>query len=320
MNMNRNILSIFTFIFFLLSCDKDDTNPLIMVNQESYPLPGDQFFPEGIAYNSRTGIFYTGSSTNGDIVQVNVTNGETRFFANGGKQNRASATGMKIDAKNRLWVCGGADNKIQVLNLDGTLIKSWDTKALFNSGFINDCAVDANFIYFTDSQVRKIYRAAVSGTQPGEVEEWFSFTDAQIPYTPGFNANGIVLTPDGKYIIIVLSSSGKLYRIERATKNTAEITLNTPVTAGDGMWLEGTKLYVSRNTTGLIFPVTLQGDYTSGIVGNGFGTNLLFNTTIAKAGNYFLVVNGQLNRRPSATNPNPPAPSLPFTVSRVTIP
>ncbi len=109
-----------------------------MVNQESYALPGDQFFPEGIAYNNKTGIFYTGSSTNGDIVQVNVTTGETSYFSLGAKNNRNSATGMKIDNKNRLWVCGGADNKIQVLSLDGTLIRSWGTKALFNSGFIND--------------------------------------------------------------------------------------------------------------------------------------------------------------------------------------
>ncbi|HSU49219.1 MAG TPA: hypothetical protein VLJ41_01455, partial [Segetibacter sp.] len=93
------------------------------------------------------------------------------------------------------------------------------------------------------------------------------------------------------------------------------ITLNTPVTSGDGMHLDGNTLYVSRNATNLIFPVTLNQDYTRGTVGNGFGTNLLFNTTIAKAGNYFLVVNGQLNLRGSTT-----PPILPFTVSRVTIP
>jgi hypothetical protein len=127
-----------------------------------------------------------------------------------------------------------------------------------------------------------------------------------------------VATPDNKYLIIVISSSGKLFRIDKATKAITEIVLNTPVTSGDGLYLEGSILYVSRNATNLIFPVTLNADYSQGTVGTGFGTNLLFNTTIAKAGNYFLVVNGQLNRRGNATTP--PSPVLPFTVSRVAIP
>jgi len=301
----------------LLSCEKQKP---AKVNQEVYPIPGEQFFPEGIAYDKFAGIFYTGSTTNGDIVKVNVKTGATSLFAAGAKQDRRSCTGMKLDHKKRLWVCGGEENKVHVLNQDGERIKTWDLKALYNSGFINDCALDNQHIYFTDSRVQKIYRANVNTMQPGNVEDWFSFTDQQIPYTTGFNANGIVLTPEGKYIIIVVSNSGKLYRIDKTTKAVIEIVLNAPVTAGDGLWLDGNVLYVSRNITNKIFPVTLSNDYTSGTVGNGFGDNLLFNTTMAKAGNYFLVVNGQLNRRPSPTNPNPSPPVLPFTVSRVSIP
>ncbi len=130
----------------------------------------------------------------------------------------------------------------------------------------------------------------------------------------GTNANGIVSTPDNKYLIIVISTSGKLFRIDKATKAISEITLNTPVPAGDGLYLEGNTLYVSRNTTNLIFPVALNADFSQGTVGAGFGTNLLGNTTIAKAGAYFLVVNGQLSKRGTGTQ------VLPFSVSRITIP
>jgi hypothetical protein len=77
---------------------------------------------------------------------------------------------------------------------------------------------------------------------------------------------------------------------------------------------------VSRNTTGQIFPVQLDNAFTQGTVGAGFGTNLQLNTTIARADKYFLVVNSQLNLRPSGTMPSPAAPTLPFTVSRVAIP
>jgi len=312
----KKILFTVLILSALVSCSKEDDE--ISVSRESYVIPGDTFFPEGIAYHENSNLFFTGSVTNGDIVSVDVQNGEATLFATGSEQNRAAATGLKLDRMDRLWVCGGASNTIQVLNMNGMLLKSWDTKTLFNSGFINDCIYDDTHIYFTDSQVRKIYRTRVTAASPGDLEEWLTFTDAQIPYTSGTNANGIVNTPDNKYLIMVVSTSGKLYRVEKTTKAITEITLNTPVTAGDGLYLMNNILYVSRNATNQIFPVTLNADYTQGTVGNGFGSNLIFNTTMDRAGDNFLVVNGQLNRRGSATTPGNPV--LPFTVSRVAIP
>jgi Cu-Zn family superoxide dismutase len=303
---------------FIISCEKEKP---VEVTQESYPLPGERFFPEGIAYDPHAGTFYTGSTVTGDIVKVNVKTGATELFAGGSKQGRSFCTGMKLDRKDRLWVCGGEEAKVQLLNKHGELIKNWDLKTLFNAGFINDCIISNQYIYFTDSRVQKIYRADVSKNEPGNIEEWLTFTNQQIPYAAtGVNANGIEATPDGKYLIVVISNSGKLYRIDISTKVIDEITLNSPITSGDGLWLDGKTLYVSRNALNKVFPVILNSTYTTGIVGEGFGENLLFNTTIAKAGKFLLVVNGQLNRRPNPNNPNPPAPVLPFTVSRVPIP
>jgi sugar lactone lactonase YvrE len=315
--MSHKLASLALVLSFLLACSKPDP---VKIKQEVYPIPGNTFFPEGIAYSAQAGVFFTGSTTNGDVVQVDVETGLTELFASGPKQGRGDCRGMKVDSKDRLWICGGEENKVHVLDAQGMLLRSWDLKALYNSGFINDCAADEQYIYFTDSRVQKIYRAKTSGGEPGMVEDWLNFTNQQIPYGTGFNANGIVLTPDGKYIIIVVSNTGKLYRIDRSSKAIIEIIINTPVTAGDGLWLVGETLYVSRNATNKIFPVKLYDDYSRGIVGVEFGDNLMFNTTIAKAGNYFLVVNSQLNKRPSATNPAPPPVDLPFTISRVAIP
>ncbi|WP_128547361.1 Vgb family protein [Larkinella soli] len=314
--MNRILSSVLLLAALCNACTLDDHVDGIEVRQASYTLPGNTFFPEGIAYDPKQGVFYTGSVANGDIVKVDVQTGAGSLFAPGAAQGRTAATGLKLDAKGRLWVCGGATNKIYVLNPDGSLLKSWDLASFSPTGFINDCILDENYVYFTDSQNQQIYRTDVAASTPGDIERWLTFTNAQIPYTsPGVNANGIELTPDSKYLILVVSSSGKLYRIDTASKAISEITLNTPVNSGDGLWLENNILYVSRNATNLIFPVTLSNDYLNGTVGAGFGENLLFNTTLAKAGNYFLVVNGQLNRR---SGPTPPV--LPFTVSRVAIP
>jgi Cu-Zn family superoxide dismutase len=308
----KKLLFTLLILPFLFSCGKEDDT--VSVAQESYILPGNTFFPEGIAYHQKSGTFFTGSVSNGDILRVNVETGAAILFATGSQQNRAAATGLKLDQRERLWVCGGGSNTVQVLDLNGMLLKSWNTNTLFGSGFINDCVTDGTHIYFTDSQVRKIYRTSVTTATPGDLEEWLTFTDAQIPYGTGINANGIVNTPDNKYLIVVISNSGKLFRIEKASKAITEINLNTPVTAGDGLYLMGNVLYVSRNALNQIFPVTLNANYTQGTVGAGFGNNLLFNTTLDKAGDYFLVVNGQLNRRATGN------PVLPFTVSRVAIP
>jgi sugar lactone lactonase YvrE len=215
----KNTLLIALFSTALVfSCSKDDDDDHKPIAKESYPLPGDTLFPEGIVYQQSSGKFYTGSVTSGDILKVDVKTGDVRTFATGSAQGRKAATGLKLDNQGRLWVCGGADNKVQVLSTDGSLLKSWNTQALFGSGFINDCIIDTDFVYFTDSRVKKIYRTSVKG-DPADLEEWLTFTDAQIPYTPtGVNANGIAITPDNKYLIIVVSSSGKLYRIDKITK------------------------------------------------------------------------------------------------------
>jgi sugar lactone lactonase YvrE len=310
--MKLKLLLPFLAISCCLSCQKDD---LVKVKQDSYVLPGDRFFPEGIALNSRAGVFYTGSTISGDVVQVNLETGMSDLFSAGPKNGRTFVTGMKLDSRGRLWICGGPTGIIQVLDKNGNVIKSWDAKALFGAGFINDCVISDGYIYFTDSQVQKIYRAKVSDDQPGDLEEWLLFTNQQIPYVTGTNANGIEVTPDGKYLIVVISSSGKLYRITRSDKSISEIILNTPVPSGDGLYLDGNTLYVSRNATNLVFPVTLSAAVSQGTVGAGFGQNLNFNTTLVKAGKYLLVVNGQLNRRGGT-----PPPVLPFTVSRVEIP
>ncbi|PMD92536.1 hypothetical protein BWI97_20870 [Siphonobacter sp. BAB-5405] len=315
MNRYSALLGIF-FVVLVAACVKDHIEGPIRVSLERYPIPGDNFFPEGIAYDSTTGFFYVGSIGTGDILKVNVQTGATSLFSSGAVANRPTCNGLKLDAKGRLWVCGGTQNKIQVLNPDGSLLKNWDLASFAATGFVNDMILGDRYAYFTDSQNQHLYRIDVSTNQPGDVEKWLTFTQDQIPFAAtGVNANGIELTDDQKYLILVVSTSGKLYRIDTATKAISEIQLNTPVMAGDGLWLEHHTLYVSRNAVNQLFPVTLSSDYLQGTVGAGFGQNLLFNTTMAKAGPYFLVVNGQLNRRMGST-----PPVLPFTVSRVNIP
>ena len=60
-----------------------------------------------------------------------------------------------------------------------------------------------------------------------------------------FNANGIEATPDGRWLIVVNSTTGKLYRVDPQTGTAKEIDLGgARVVEGDGVRLVGKTLYV----------------------------------------------------------------------------
>ncbi|HYE56211.1 MAG TPA: hypothetical protein VD996_15285 [Chitinophagaceae bacterium] len=312
----RSLILLSSILLLLSACKKNNDHNHFNIAKESYPLPIDTLFPEGIAYNTSTGHFYTGSTTSGDIIQVNVETGAANIWASGKTQGRRAATGLKLDQHNHLWICGGDEGKVSVVDENGTLLKMWDLKSMFGAGFVNDCISDGVYMYFTDSRVQKIYRATIAET-PSVIEEWLSFNNEQIPYDPSptaINANGIEITQDKSYLLVVVSSSGKLYRIALSHKTINEIPLNGSLTSGDGLVLNDRQLYVSRNALNTIVPVNLTVNYDGGSIGAGFGNDLNFNTTMVKVDRYLLTVNGQLNKRATRTQ------SLPFTVSRVTIP
>jgi sugar lactone lactonase YvrE len=60
-----------------------------------------------------------------------------------------------------------------------------------------------------------------------------------------FNANGIEATSDGRWLIVVNSTTGKLYRVDPQTGTAKEIDLGgARVLEGDGVRLVGKTLYV----------------------------------------------------------------------------
>lgn len=50
----------------------------------NYPLPGPQDFPEGVAYDAKRGLLFTGSAASGDIYAINAQTGATSLFSRGG--------------------------------------------------------------------------------------------------------------------------------------------------------------------------------------------------------------------------------------------
>src|SRR5205823_14881235 len=75
---------------------------------DSYVIPGDNVFPEGIAYQPTTGNFFVSSTTDGTIFRGNVRDSQAEPFLPGGDDGRTSATGMKVDDHGRLFISGAA--------------------------------------------------------------------------------------------------------------------------------------------------------------------------------------------------------------------
>jgi Cu-Zn family superoxide dismutase len=277
----------------------------------SYALPGEQVFPEGVAYNEASGKFYVGSTTDGTLYEGDLTSGEVMVFSEGGADGRTTAIGMKVDSNGNLWVAGGGTGQMFVYNTAaGNLVTRYTTPAVEQT-FINDVAITPDgSAYFTDSFRPVLFK--ISDMMGGEAESWLDFTGTVLEYGEGFNLNGIAASPDGRYLVVVHSSMGNLYRIDTETKEVIQVdTGGAELTAGDGILLVGNTLYVTRNQFGEIVPVRMSEDFSVGTAGDPItDPSLIFPTTIAQAGDSLLVVNSQFNNRGGT-------PELPFTVSRL---
>jgi Cu-Zn family superoxide dismutase len=286
-----------------------------------YALPGDEVYPEGVAYRPETGEFFVGSTTDGTVFRGNVgePGAEAEVFLEPGEDGRTAATGMKVDPEGRLFVAGGDTGQLFVYDTStGQALAGFRIQPEDEVTFVNDVALGPDgSAYFTDSMNPSLYRLFPYGEGGYGFEPFLDLEDTPIEYGEGINLNGIAATEDGRYLITVQSNTGNLYRIDTRSKEVMQVDLGGErLENGDGILLDGRTLYVVRNRQGLIFPVRLAQDFASGEVGEGFtDPSLAYPTTIVAYDGRLLVVNSQFGRRQSGEEPE-----LPFAVSSLEIP
>jgi len=282
-----------------------------------YTLPGSAVFPEGIAYQPSSGAYFVSSTTDGSILRGTLRDSAATVFLPAGGDGRTTATGLKVDSRGRLFVSGGSTGQMFVYDaITGGLLGKVSNG--LTPTFINDVAVtSAGDAYFTDSMNPILFKVAADASGQYTLESWLDFTGTALTYQTGFNLNGIAASEDSKYLIVVQSNTGKLFRIEIATKAVTEINLGgATVTNGDGILLNGKTLYVARNQQGLIVKLQLSDDLTSGsVVSSTTDPLLAYPTTLAWADGRLLVVNSQFNKRGPGLQP-----TLPFTIASIPAP
>ena len=255
------------------------------------------FQPEGIAIKGTT--FYTGSlgGVQG-VYRGDLRTGEGAPFIAG---NGGPFVGMKVDNTGRLWIAGGPSGRGYAYDTTtGALLATFQFATA--PTFVNDVIVTKDAAWFTDSQRPQLYRVAIG---PDGAIGGFTTVDltGKIQVAAGFNLNGIAATPDGSTLIVVNSTTGKLYTIDTATFATHEINLGgVTVTNGDGILLHGRTLYVVRNRMNQIAVIRLAPDLRSGTIVDVI-TSTAFDvpTTIARHGNALYAVNARFGTTSPST-------------------
>ncbi len=283
-------------------------------------IPGPAVYPEGIA--AKGAWIYTGGSQDGTIYRAPRRGTTAEILAAPGVDGRTAAIGMKIDKNGHLLVAGGPTGTVFVLDrtTGATLGKftrpvggAYDAN---DPTFLNDIVVAKNGdAYVTDSFSAVIYWISASALAApvigGILEEWLLLAGSPIVYQNGFNLNGIVAKKN-KYLLTVQFNTGKLFRINIATRQITEVTVNgTTLTGGDGMILHGERLYVVHQ--GVVDVLKLKNNLRSAKLRQTI-TSPTFDspTTAALHKGRLYVVNSQFGKLFASP---PVAPTLPFTVS-----
>ena len=222
-----------------------------------FPLP-DGWLPEGIAIGSKP-YAYMGSRANGGIYRTDLRTGEGKVLYAGATGQ--VAVGLKLDRDGLLYVAGSTGVARVHDSRTGEVLTTFQlTEA--TGHFINDVTLLGDRAWFTDSRAAALY--GVPRGRDGEVRtlpltgDWVQTPDVN-------NANGIVSTPDGRGLIVVSSTPGKLYNVSLKTGYATEMALvgADTVVNGDGLWRTGRTLYVIQNRLNLISVFDLDAKVTT---------------------------------------------------------
>lgn len=264
--------------------------------------------PEGIAIGNGT-TFYVGSIPTGAVYRGDLRTGQGSTLV-AGVTGRA-AIGMEHD-RGRLFVAGGGTGKGFVYNArTGALIRELQLATVGGATFVNDVVVTRRAAFFTDSNRAVLYRLPLTQNgAPGRAAQALPLT-GDFALQAGFNLNGIDATANGKTLVVVQSVAGKLFRVNPATGRTTLIDLGAAtVSNGDGLLLDGRRLYVVQNRDNRISVVTLSKNMASGRISRTI-TDSDFDvpTTVDRHGNRLYAVNARFG--------TPAGPSTTYSVVQV---
>ena len=259
---------------------------------ELVPLP-DGFQPEGIAVGAGT-AFFVGSIPTGAVYRGDLRTGMGDVLV---PPSDRAAIGLDADRRGRLFVAGGPLGQAFVYDArTGASLAAYELAD--GPTFINDVVVTGKAAWFTDSFNPVLYRLPLGpgGRLPSADAVQVVPLSGDYVHVPGeFNLNGIDATPSGGRLVVVQSVTGTLFTVNPRSGAARAIDLGgDAVTNGDGILLDGTRLFVVRNVQNRIAVVELTPDLAAGaIVAHLEHPALDVPTTIAEHGHALYAVNAR---------------------------
>ncbi len=156
--------------------------------------------------------------------------------------------------------------------------------------------------YFTDSNNPRIFKVSLKPTgQPDGPAIEIPIPGFNYVFDPifiGINMNGIVASPDGRYLIVNNMTTGELYRIDTYDNYATHVIpiSNQPPAYfqwGDGLLPDGKNLYICQNFVNKIAVIRLSPDLKAGNFLKDLTNPDHFRepATIADKGSYLYAVN-----------------------------
>ncbi len=289
---------------------------------KTFVLPGDTLFPEGMGYDRQNGDYFVGAIGGGAVLRGDVNSPTATVFSAAGSDGRNAALGARPNhgrvfvgsfGSGKIWIYGESSGK-----LIATLDTGMPTSVLNDFSFLPDGTAFA-----TDSVNPFLWRITFSHDGKPTLQKWLDFTGTAFVYNSGFNADGIVTSPGGRYLVINQLSTGDLFRVDVATQAVTKTDVGGfDLTNADGMDLQGRSLYVVRNANAQIVKIDLSADFSSGAVDTVTTSPAFLFPTAAVivgsdewqgGGEKLLVLNGQLDKLGGS-------PVLPFTITSINLP
>jgi hypothetical protein len=217
------------------------------------------FMPEGIASGPGP-VLYVGSLAGGAIWVGNAVTGAEDILVD---PAGTVAVGLEYEAgADRLWVAGGPTGQVRVYDAStGALLETYQFSPAV---FLNDLVATDDAVYVTDSgnDWLNVIPLGPEGQLPDPADVTTLPLDGIDVVTGEFNLNGIEAARG--WLIAVQSNAGLLFRIDPATGDATAIdTGGYSVSAGDGLYVSGNRLYVVRNQIETVAVFALSADLSS---------------------------------------------------------
>lgn len=256
----------------------------VIANGATIQLVSNQYsFTEGPAVDKKGNVFFT-DQPNDKIYKWNALTGEVTVFLQGtGRSN-----GMMFDSKGNLLTCADEHNQVWSINPKGkvtVLLKDIDSLHLNGP---NDLWVDRKGgIYITDPYYQRPYWSRKAPEIKGQNVYYIPKNKAPLTVVNDMmQPNGIIGTPDGKYLYVADIRGNKTFKYSIAADGTlTDKTLYIPK-GSDGMTIDNKgNIYITGRGVTVYNPegqqiefIDIPGDRTTNLTFGGKKRDILFIT------------------------------------------